>query len=213
MNHSELEELHKKQIQELGKRQIYESNQLHRLWNSRKYQSMYNKPSPELRTLQLQATSIQHDKELQLARQKAERQTIYLYKTERKEKSRLMNTHYQEAMKNLERKQKNDLNILLQKQKEKTEELQMRETDEIRRREIRLKNLLKEKEELSNSSNSFKYILSENKKSGTKKNQKNQENKSKSKPLYADFIKLPLPSLSLTSPRRTKLKTPRYNYS
>lgn len=208
-----LEELHKKQIHELGQRQMHETEQLRNSWNSIKYQRMFNKPSPELRTLQLQATLLQRDRTRQQEQIKAQKQAMSLIKIEKNEKSRLMNAQYNESVRNLERKQKSDLNTLLQKQKVQTDELRLKETQEIRTCEMQLANLIKEKEKLINPSKAMKRFLPDSQNDGNQTNQQNQDDQNQTKPYYADFTKLTLPSLPSTSPRRLKMKAMRYKNS
>lgn len=197
-----LDELHKKQIHELGEKQIHETEQLRTSWNSLKYQRMFNKPSTELRTLQLQASLLQKDRSRQLEQIKTQKQVFTLSQTEKNEKSRLMNSQYNEAIRNLERKQKSDLNTLLQKQKVQKDEQHLKETQEISMCEMQLANLLKEKEKLNR-------FAQANQNNGNQNNR--QENQAK--PCYAQFTKLTLPSLPSTSPRRMKMRTMRYKNS
>ncbi|OHS98849.1 hypothetical protein TRFO_01933 [Tritrichomonas foetus] len=188
-------ESHKSQIFGLENRQKQELEKVRQTWRSPKYQRKFNKPSQELRTLQYQANLLRKDRRYSEQR-KTEKQVKLKVELEQNENAWRMNTEYANALRILETRQRNELNVILQMQKEKEEELNIQEKFAISQQQKRIANLQAEYAVACDPVKSWNLYHRNDRPKGKAK----ARSTNKKFPTLAEFITLPLPPIS--SPRR-----------
>lgn len=205
-----LEEDNKAKILVLDQKQKKQLEILRTSWRSPKIQRRFNKPSPELQSLTYQSQILLNNHRYSEQR-KVHQQSIRLAQIETDEKSRRMNSEYAYALMQLEKKQKSDLNALIQSQAERIDELNLKEKEELRKQEQRIKNLELEYEIATDPIKSRNlYLRNQPIQANNKRSKRPNQNMLKQRSCYADYIKLPLPPI--TAPRR-RLNTARVNHN